>query len=176
MEFFHERAGAVVDGLAGEGAVVGVHDAVDEAETHPMRDELGLGGDDAFEEGEGGVGCVGCFGVVAVDGVVREGAEGIVVFAGSEVLEGSDAEVAGGDAGEDAAHDVAFLAIDCFTRGNGGKGAGGGDSEGVHRFADEVFAQDRAEGGFAVALTGEGSAAGAFQLNVAWTVGGGDFA
>ena len=52
MEFFHESAGAVVDGLAGEGAVVGVHDAVDEAEAHPVGDEFGLGGDDALEEGE----------------------------------------------------------------------------------------------------------------------------
>ncbi len=32
----HEGAGAVVDGLAGDRAVVGVHDAVDEAHQHPL--------------------------------------------------------------------------------------------------------------------------------------------
>ena len=43
------------------------------------------------------------FGVVAGDGVVGERAEGFGVAARGEVLEGADAEMAGGDAGEDGA-------------------------------------------------------------------------
>ena len=129
-----------------------------------------------MEESEGWVFGFGGFWVVAVDGVVGEGAEGIFVFTGGKVLKGADANVAGGDSGEDAAHDGAFLAIDGFAGGYGGEGAGGGNAEGVHRFADDVFAEDGAEGGFSVAATGEVSGAGAFELDVARAVGSGDFA
>ena len=46
----HEGAGAVVDGLARDRGVVGVHDAVDEADQQPARDQIGLPRDDAFEQ------------------------------------------------------------------------------------------------------------------------------
>ena len=49
--FVHEGAGAVIDGLAGDRGVVGVHDAVDEADQEPACDEIGLPRDDAFEQG-----------------------------------------------------------------------------------------------------------------------------
>ena len=176
MKFFHERAGAIVDGLARDGAVVGVHDAVDEAEAHPVGNEFGLGSDDVFEKGEIGIGCVGGFGVVALDGVVGEDAKGFDIVTGVEVLKGANSNVAGGDASEDSAHDMAFLAIDGFAGGDGGEGSRCWNTEGVHRFADDVFAQDGTEGGFAVAATGEVSRAGTFQLDVAGTLGGGDFA
>ena len=45
----HEGAGAVVDGLSGDGHVVGVHDSVDEAEAEPLGDERGLAGDNGVE-------------------------------------------------------------------------------------------------------------------------------
>ena len=45
-----ERARAVVDGLAGDRRVVGVHDAVHEADEHPLRDERGLRRDDGLEQ------------------------------------------------------------------------------------------------------------------------------
>src|SRR5687768_14104937 len=38
----HERARPVVDGLARDGHVVRVHDAMDEAHAHPIRNERGL--------------------------------------------------------------------------------------------------------------------------------------
>ena len=44
--------GSVVDGLAGDRHVVGVHDAVDEPDEHPLRDEGRLGGDDRLEQRE----------------------------------------------------------------------------------------------------------------------------
>ena len=48
----HERTGAVVDALAGDRHVVGVHDAVDESTQHPLRQERRLRVDDRLEEGE----------------------------------------------------------------------------------------------------------------------------
>ena len=133
-----------------------------------MGDEFGLGGDDALEEGEVlGWESSGCFGVVAVNCVVGEGTEGIVVLAGCEVLEGADANVAGGDSGEDPSHDGAFLTVDGLAGGYGGEGSGCRNTEGVHRFADDVFADDGAKGGFAVAATGEVGGAGAFKLDIA---------
>jgi hypothetical protein len=51
--------------------------------------------------------------------------------------------------------------------GNCSKGAGSGDAEGVHGFSHQIFTEDGADGGFAVATSREGSAAGAFELDVA---------
>ena len=47
VEHVHERARAVVDGLAGDRHVVGVHHAVHEPDEHPAGHQLGLRGDDA---------------------------------------------------------------------------------------------------------------------------------
>ena len=149
----HEGAGAVVDGFAGEGHVIGIEDAVDEADVHPAGDEGGLAFDGGVEEGEGwGVG-FGEIGVVALEGVIGEGFEGVGVLVGGGPLEGADADVAGGDAGEDGAGEAAFAADDGVAGGGDGEAAGGGDAEGVHGFADEVFAKHGAEGGAAVATT-----------------------
>ena len=98
VEVVHEGAGAVVDGVSGEAHVVGIHDAVDEAEAHPLGDEGGLAGDDVFQEVEGVAG----LGVVAGVGVVDEVVEVGDFASGGEVLYGADAEVGAGDAGEDA--------------------------------------------------------------------------
>ena len=48
----HERARAVVDRLAGEGHVVGVHHAMDEADQLPSGDQARLPLDDRLEERE----------------------------------------------------------------------------------------------------------------------------
>src|SRR3546814_9176446 len=48
--FVQERAGTVVDGLAGDRGVVGVHHAVDEADPQPAGDQLDLGRDHRFEQ------------------------------------------------------------------------------------------------------------------------------
>ncbi len=173
----HEGAGAEVDGLAGDGHVVGVHDAVDEAEGHPVGDERGLAGDDRGEEGTDGRGGFGGVGVVAGDGVVGEDAEvfdvGLAVLRAEEVLEGSDADVAGGDAGEDGAGQGRF-AEDGLAGEDGGEGAGGGDAEGGHGFRDEVFAEDGTEGGASVSAAREGRGTGAFELDVEAAAGGGE--
>ena len=52
VERVHERARPVVDRLAGDRHVVGVHDAVDEADEHPLGDQRRLRLDDGLEERE----------------------------------------------------------------------------------------------------------------------------
>ena len=89
VEGFHEGAGAVVDRLAGDGGVVGVHDAVDEAEEHPLGDQFGVTQDDAGEECTIGGGGVLCFWIVAGEGVIGQRPEAFEVVFGEEVLEGT---------------------------------------------------------------------------------------
>jgi hypothetical protein len=45
-----EGAGPIVDRLARDRHVVGVHHAMDEAHAHPLRHQLGLRGDDRIEQ------------------------------------------------------------------------------------------------------------------------------
>ena len=98
-----KSAGSEVEGFAGDGHVVGVHDAVDEADAHPVCDEQGLAGADGFEECEIAVGALvlSAEGVVPFDYVICEGGEGVGVSARGKVFKGTDADVAFCDAGED---------------------------------------------------------------------------
>ena len=61
---------------------------------------------------------------MAVDGVVGEGAKGFLIVFGVEVLEGADAKMAGGDAGEDASHDVSLPGDRRFRRWRRRRGHG----------------------------------------------------
>src|SRR5271163_3894352 len=51
MVCLHEGAWTVIDGLSGDGGVVGVHDAMNEAEEQPLCDQVRLAGDDTIEQG-----------------------------------------------------------------------------------------------------------------------------
>ena len=79
----HERARPVVDGLARDRHVVGVHHAVDEADEHPLRDQRRLGGDDRLEQREVGLLGVGGGRVVPGDRVVGEAAQQVDVAGGA---------------------------------------------------------------------------------------------
>ena len=103
VEGVHERARPVVDGLAGDRHVVGVHHAVDEADQHPLRDQRRLGGDDRLEEREVRVLGVGGLGVVPGDRVVGEPAQQVGVAGGAGVLEAADPQVAARDPGQHGA-------------------------------------------------------------------------
>ena len=175
MKLLHEGAGTVVDGLARDGAVIRVHDAVDEAEAQPLRDQSRLGIDHRIEERNVRVICFGGGGVVARDGIVGEGAKRVIVLLGGEVLERPDADMARGHAGEHAAG-LHLLAADLFARSDRGEGTGGGYAEGVHRFAHDIFAQHGTEGGTTVAPPGPLGRTSSLQLEVvALTVLGDDF-
>jgi len=161
----HEGAGTVVDGFAGEGHVVGVHDTVDETDEGPLGEEGGLACDGELQESAGGFRIVNGIGDMATEGVAGEQAQGLEILEGGNVLEGADADVAGGDAGQNGAGEGA-IAEHRFAGGGNGQGPGGGNAQGVHGLAHEVFAQHGAEGGASVAATGVRGGAGAFELNI----------
>lgn len=150
MEMIHESAGTIVDGFAGESDIVGVEDAVDEANVHPASNQTGLTFDDGGKQSESGsVG--GCeLRVMTIEGIVCDRQESLIVLMSSGPLEGANADVAGGNAGQHGAGQGSLAADDVFAGGGNGEAACGGDAEGVHGFADEVFAKHGAEGGAAV--------------------------
>ena len=74
---------------------------MDEADEHPLRDELGLRVDDGLQEREVGVGGLGGVGIVPRDRVVRERPDELGAAVGRGELEGADAQVTRRDARED---------------------------------------------------------------------------
>ena len=98
------------------------------------------------------------FRIVPGDRVVGEEAQRLDVVAGGEILEGADADVAGGHAGQHGAGQHR-LAQHLLTGRHGGKRARRGHAQGRHGLAHEIFAQHRTQRGAAVATAGEGRAA-----------------
>ena len=98
--FIHERARAVVDGLARDRHVVGVHHAVDEADAHPFRDQRRLALRDRFQHCKRRHLCIARFRVVPRDHVVQQLAHAVVIAARGEVLERSDSHMAAADTRE----------------------------------------------------------------------------
>ena len=162
----HERAGSIVDGFAGDGAVVGVHHAVDEADQQPARDQMCLPRDDGGEQGGIGLLRRRRRGVVAGDDVVGEQANGVLIVAGGEILEGADADMARRHARQHRAG-LHGLADHDLAGGDGRQRPRGRNAQCCHRLADDVFAQYGAECGAPVATAREGGAPRAFQLDVA---------
>ena len=70
------------------------------------------------------------------------------------------------DAGEYTAREPPFLAPYAFAGGHSGQRSRGGNSERGHGFANNVFAEYGAEGGFAIAAARERRAPGALQLQI----------
>ena len=151
----HEGAGAVVDGLAGDGGVVGVHHAMDEADMQPARDQRRLPRDHLLQQRAVGLRRRRGRRVVPGDGIVGQQPHPLHIAAGGEILEGADAEVAGGDAGQHGAGERGFAPHRLAGRHRGQR-PGGRHAERRHRLADQVFAQHRAERRPAVALRENG--------------------
>ena len=135
---------------------------MDEPHQQPARDQFRLPSDHRFQE------CSVARGsrVMPRDRIVRERPDAVGILAGGEILEGADADVAGGDAGDDGAGQVG-LADHGFAGRDGGQRPRGGDAEGVHGLGDQIFPENGAERGAAVPAAGEGGAAGALELDVA---------
>ena len=161
----HEGTGSVVDRLAGEGHVVGVHDAVDKADVQPPRDQGGLSLNHRFEEIEVSPIRLQQLREMPRHGVVGQRAQGVQVIMRRGVLEGPDADVAGGDAGQHRPGQD-FLAHDLLARRGDRKAAGGRDAERVHRLADDILPQHRPESGPAIPAARIRRAARAFQLDI----------
>lgn len=60
-----------------------------------------------------------------------------------------------------------MFAPDVSAGGDDGQRTGGADAQGIQGFADDVFAQHRADRGQSVAAAGERGTAGALQVHVA---------
>ncbi len=80
--------------------------------------------------------------------------------------ERADADVGGGDTGQDGAGQGRFT-VDILAGQRGGERAGRGDADGGHRLGTEVFAEHGAEPGAPIAAARPGGAAGALELDVA---------
>jgi hypothetical protein len=81
-------------------------------------------------------------GEVAIDYVIGQTFDGFQVAACREILKGSDADVTRCDAGQYGPSQLT-VAIHGFTGRDGRQRPCGRNSERMHRFANEIFAQDR---------------------------------
>ena len=161
----HKGARSVVDGLARDCHVVGVHHAVDKADVHPLCNQGCLPRGDRAQKRKITVRRTHQFGVVARDRVFRELAQLFHVATGQAELEGADAQMALGHARQHRTGQRLF-AVDRFARGGNRQRARGRDAERVHRLPHQHFAQHRAERGLAVAAAGEWCAARALEGDV----------
>ena len=128
---------------------------MDETDQQPPRDEVCLAGNDLLKKSAARIRGASRFRVMAGNHVVGEVAERIHVCTDGEVLEGADADVAGGNAGEDGAGQRHFTAHGLAGRDSRQRPRGG-NTKCCHRFADDVLAQDRPKRCAAVAIAGEG--------------------
>ena len=162
----HEGAGAVVDGLARYRHVVGVHDAMNEADEQPLRYKRCLARDHQVEEGAVPVRGVNRLWVMPRDDVISEAPDRIQIPARREELEGADTDVARRDAGQYRAGQRR-LAPNRLAGRHSGECSGRRNPERRHRLADDVFAQDRPERRASVALPGKRRWARPLELDVA---------
>ena len=94
--------GAVVDRLAGDRRVVGIHDAVDEADQEPACDQFRLPRDHALQQRMMARPLGICnFRIVAANDVIRQLAHALSIAACRKILECPDPDMAGRDAGKD---------------------------------------------------------------------------
>ena len=153
----HEGAGAVVDRLAGNGHVVGVHHAVDEAHRLPLCQQRDLACDDPAQHQPVAVelrilsGFGADIGKMPFDGVVGKRLQCSDIAQGRGILEGGDPDMALGGSGQ---HGTGFQAatMDAVAGGDDRETACCRDVQRVHRFADQVFAQHRSQRRLAVTL------------------------
>ena len=146
VEGLEPAVGAVVNRETVNRHVVRVHDAVNEADSHPMGDHRRRGfGHLGQPRDEAVVGAGVVVREVVANGVVYEGAECFVVAVGDMDLEAAESN----ETGRHAAHHrprfgcriavVEDVSHDRFARGHQRQGAGGGHAEMMHRFAAEEF-------------------------------------
>src|SRR5207302_5756798 len=162
----HEGAWTVVNGLARYRHVVGVHDAMNEADELPLRYKRCLARDHQVEEGAVPVRGVNRLWVMPRDDVISEAPDRIQIPARREELEGADTDVARRDAGQYRAGQRR-LAPNRLTGRHSGERSGRRDSKRGHGLADDVFAQDGPERRPSIALPGKGRRARPLELDVA---------
>ena len=140
----NEGARPVINGLAAQGHIVGVENAVDKANAHPLGHEGRLPFDDRFEQGFSGFRVVGALREMALERVEGEGLEGLDITHGREQLKSADANVAGSNPREDCAGKSCF-AEDRFAGQSDREAAGRRNAQRVHGLAHEVFSKHWAQ-------------------------------
>ena len=99
---------------------------MDEAKAHPLRDQARL----ALCDGVKQLQRAGGLRVVAGDGIAGQCLQFVHLAARGKELKAADADVAGGNAGQDSAMGAAVVAVDVFAGQGDGQCAGGGDATG----------------------------------------------
>ena len=146
----HESAWAVVDRLARDRGVVGVQNTMNESNEHPACGQPGQRCDHRVIESPIWIFGLARFRVVPRDRVVGENTKVFDVAPRSKILKRADAQMARCNAGQDAARQRAF-AHDVFAGQHRGERARRRNAKRGHGLADNVFADDRAERGAAIA-------------------------
>ncbi len=137
-----------------------------EPNNHPLGNQRRLRGDHRLEQCQ--VRALGLRGAVVVTGhrMIGEAAQKFLVSGGPRVLEAPHAQMAARDPGEDGSWQQG-LAAHRTPRRHHGERAGRGDAQGMHRLAEDVLAQHRADRGQAVPAAGERRASRALEVEVA---------
>ena len=161
----HEGAGAIVNGLAAEQHVVGVHHPVDEAERLPLRHQPRLGLADAIQQRQGRHGRRLGLRIVAGNDMLHQRFQRRAVAAGGGILHSADADMALRHPRQDSAGQRR-LPIDGFAGGDRRQRPAGRHAQGMHGLAHRIFTQHGAKGRPAIAHAGIKSGPAAFQLQV----------
>ena len=167
IEVVHEGAGTIIDGLSAQERIVGIQDAMHEAEYLPMCDQPRKMFAYAFEQGHGGrlVTCLCCRAKMAVDHIIHQRRYVIAAAGHGEVLHGADAQMTAGHPGQNGAG-FDLVSHHGFARGDGGECPGRRDTERVHGLGHEVLADHRADRGSPVTASGISGRPRALELNI----------
>ena len=161
VELLHEGAGAVIDGVASNATVVGVHHTMNKAQAHPACHQCRLAGGNGFQQGKVRIVSIGRFWVVASNHMVGQRFQHRFIATHGSKLEGAHADMAASHTGQDGPR-LGHLAYHALARRDGRQGAGGGYAHGGHELAHQVFAKHRAKGRTTIATPRKRRAAAAF--------------
>jgi hypothetical protein len=172
VEGIEEAEGSVVDRESEDRHVVGVHDAMAEADRLPLRQQLCRSPRHRLEQRECRLRGLAARGVVRVDDEVHELLQRPMVLRGvGEVLEVAEADEAGRHA---RAHRCGLdrLASHRLGRRRDAQRTRRGHAQGMHRLGAEELADRRAQHRAAVAHARVGREAAALQLDLLRSGGG----
>ena len=175
--------GTVVNGETENGHIIGVHDAMDETNPHPMNHQLRCFPADFAEPGE--VGCQAWLpqvGKIRANGIVEKLLEKTIFATGGEDLKITETNERRRHPADNGPGFILWVAIvehvtlNQLSRCNQAQGPGGRDSEMIHGFTAEILPDGGAENGQAIGCSRIGSWPRSFELqNPAFVVDVDDF-
>ena len=160
-----ESAGAIVDSLAADRHIVGVHYAMDKAQVHPLGDQHRLRLAYGIQQGERAIAFAQPLREMPLQGIVGQVLDRFTPLVRGSPFESADAQVAGGDAGQDCPRLRRFAPYSLAGQDHG-QTARGRHSQRCHGFGNQVFAQRRTKGALAIALPGKRRRPGTLELQI----------